>query len=392
MAATNGIAPPSSNAEAASSRKLRIGLLGLYGMPMQTLQFTGFETGFGEIAPRLAAAGHDVTMYCRRNSFPESMRPNEYRGVKLIYVPSPGGKNFSGLLSTFFAVVHALTRGRYDLYCFVNVGMGHHAALCRIFGKKVVMNVDGLDWTRAKWGPVARKYFLSAAHSAIRFCNALITDAEAMRRFYLERFSKDTTMIAYGAYVETSKQPELISQFGIEPNEYYLIASRLVPENNADLITDAFLRSGSPKKLLIAGGANYDSPFHRRLREMAGDNVLLAGHINDVDVIRELHCNCFAYVHGHSVGGTNPSLLKAMGFGNCILALDTVFNREALGDDGVFFPRDARVLADLMMKLEGNPRRVAELRAMGPRRIRQEYTWEKIASQYEDLFQRVAGT
>jgi glycosyltransferase involved in cell wall biosynthesis len=254
------------------------------------------------------------------------------------------------------------------------------------------MNVDGLDWTRAKWGPVARKYFLSAAHSAIRFCNALITDAEAMRRFYLERFSKDTTMIAYGAYVETSKQPELISQFGIEPNEYYLIASRLVPENNADLITDAFLRSGSPKKLLIAGGANYDSPFHRRLREMAGDNVLLAGHINDVDVIRELHCNCFAYVHGHSVGGTNPSLLKAMGFGNCILALDTVFNREALGDDGVFFPRDARVLADLMMKLEGNPRRVAELRAMGPRRIRQEYTWEKIASQYEDLFQRVAGT
>jgi glycosyltransferase involved in cell wall biosynthesis len=372
-------------------RKLRIGLLGLYGMPMRTLQFTGFETGFGEIAPRLAAAGHDVTMYCRRNSFPEGTRPREYRGVKLVYVASPGGKNFSGLLSTFIAVMHALTRGGYDLYCFVNVGMGHHAALCRIFGKKVVMNVDGLDWTRAKWGPVARMYFLSAAHSAIRFCNALVTDAEAMRKFYLERFSKDTTMIAYGAYVETSRQPELIRQFGIERDDYYLIASRLVPENNADLIADAFLESGSSKKLLIAGGANYDSPFHRRLRNVGGDRIILAGHINDEDLIRELHCNCFAYVHGHSVGGTNPSLLKAMGFGNCILALDTVFNREALADAGVFFPRDTKALAELMRQLEGNPRRVAELREMGPRRIREEYTWEKIASQYEDLFQRVVS-
>jgi glycosyltransferase involved in cell wall biosynthesis len=367
-------------------------MLGLYGMQMRTLQFTGFETGFGEIAPRLADAGHDVTMYCRRNSFPPEMRPAEYRGVKLVYVPSPGGKNFSGLLSTFLAVMHSLARGRYDLYCFVNVGMGHHAALCRIFGKKVVMNVDGLDWTRAKWGPVARAYFLSAARSAIRFCNALITDAEAMRTFYLERFSKETTMIAYGAYVETSKQPELIRQFGIEPNEYYLIASRLVPENNADLIADAFLASGTSKKLLIAGGANYDSPFHRRLRELASDRIILAGHVNDEDVIRELHCNCFAYVHGHSVGGTNPSLLKAMGFGNCILALDTVFNREALGEGGIFFPYDTVVLAGLMRELEGNPTRVAELRAMGPERIRAEYTWEKIASQYDDLFQKVVAS
>ncbi len=360
-------------------------------MPMPQLQFTGFETGFGEIAPRLAASGHDVTMYCRRGAFPENMRPAEYRGVRLIYVPSPGGKNFSGLLSTFFAVVHALARGRYDLYCFVNVGMGHHAALCRMFGKKVVMNVNGLDWTRAKWGPVARLYFLSAAHSAIRFCNALVTDAEAMRRFYLERFSKETTMIAYGAYVESSRSPELINRFGLERDNYYLIASRLVPENNADLIAEAFLKSGSTKKLLIAGGANYDSPFHRRLRKLAGERIILAGHVNDVDVIRELHCNCFAYVHGHSAGGTNPSLLKAMGYGNCILALDTEFNREALGNGGVFFPPDANTLASLMKDLERSPQRVTELRTMGPKRILERYTWDRIAAQYDELFRRIVS-
>jgi glycosyltransferase involved in cell wall biosynthesis len=364
-------------------------MLGLYGMPMEKLHFTGFETGFGEIAPRLAQAEYEIVIYCRRGSYPAAMRVPSYRGVELVYVPSPGGKNFSGLIATFFAVLHALVAGRYDVIFFVNVGMGHHAALCRLFGHKVVMNVDGLDWTRAKWGPVAKWYFLSAARSAVRFCTELVTDAEAMRLFYLERFRKETTMIAYGAYIERSEKPELISQFGVDPQQYYLIASRLIPENHADLIARAFLRTDSSKKLLIAGGANYDSPFHRELRALAGDRIILAGHIDDQEVIKELHCNCFVYVHGHSVGGTNPSLLKAMGYGNCILALDTVFNREVLEDGGVFFPRDEAVLAQEMRALEADPHRIAELRLMGPERIRKNYTWEKIARQYDDLFREV---
>lgn len=372
-------------------RPLRIGMLGLYGMTMPNLHFTGFETGFGEIAPRLAAMGHDVVMYCRRGSYPESMRVPVYKGVRLVYVPSPGGKNFSGVIATFFAAVHALATGRYEIFFFVNVGMGHHAALCRLFGRKVIMNVNGLDWTRAKWGPVARWYFLSAAHSAVRFCNELVTDAEAMKDFYRERFAKDTTMIAYGAYVETSKNPDVVRQFGVTPGEFYLIASRLIPENHADFITEAFLASGSSRKLVIAGGANYDSAFHEKLRSMAGPNVILTGHIDDQEVIRELHCNCFAYLHGHSVGGTNPSLLKAMGYGNCVLALDTVFNREVLADGGLFFPRDVDALAQMIGEVESSPSLVERLRRMGPERIRANYTWEKIAAQYDDLFVEVAA-
>lgn len=366
-------------------------MLGLYGMTMPRLHFTGFETGFGEIAPRLAAMGHDVVMYCRKGSFPEEMRVPEYKGVRLVYVPSPGGKNFSGVISTFFAVLHALATGRYDIYFFVNVGMGHHAALCRLFKKKVVMNVNGLDWTRAKWGPVAQFYFRSAAHSAVQFCSELVTDAFAMQDFYREQFKKETTMIAYGAYIESSKNPDLIRQFGVEPDDYYLIASRLIPENHGDLIAEAFLASGSKRKLVIAGGANYDSPFHRKLRSMEGEKVILTGHIDDQEVIRELHCNCFAYLHGHSVGGTNPSLLKAMGYGNCILALDTVFNREVLADGGIFFPRDVNVLAQQIREIESDRPRVEQLRLMGPERIRANYTWEKIAGQYDDLFREVAA-
>jgi glycosyltransferase involved in cell wall biosynthesis len=366
-------------------------MLGLYGMPLPQLHFTGFETAIGEIAPRLVAAGHEVTIYCRGSHYPSQLRVSEYKGVKLKYVRSPGGKNLSGLIATLLASFHALVVGRYDLFFFVNVGMGHHAALCRIMGATVVMNVDGLDWKRAKWGPFARLYFRTAARSAIRFCNRLITDAEAMRKFYLEEFKKETTMIAYGAYVESSENPDLIRKFGVEPDDYYLIASRLIPENHADLIVLAFLQSGTRKKLAIAGGANYDSPFHRRLRELATDNVIFTGHIHDQSVIKELHCNCFAYVHGHSVGGTNPSLLKAMGYGNCILALDTVFNREVLGDTGLLFPKDEHALAQLMRRLEGEPSLVADLRKRAPTRVLNEYSWEKVGNQYDQLFRQVVG-
>ncbi len=366
-------------------------MLGLYGMPLPQLHFTGFETAFGEIAPRLVAAGHEVTIYCRASHYPRHLRVSEYKGVKLKYVPSPGGKNLSGLVATLIASLHALATGRFDLFFFVNVGMGHHAAFCRVAGAKVVMNVDGLDWKRAKWGPLARFYFRSAARSAIRFCHRLITDAEAMRQFYLDEFGKETTMIAYGAYVESSANPDVVRQFGVEPNEYYLIASRLIPENHADLIILGFLESGTSKKLVIAGGANYDSPFHRRLREIATDKVIFTGHIDDQSVIKELHCNCFAYVHGHSVGGTNPSLLKAMGYGNCILALDTVFNREVLDDTGLFFPKDEKVLAHLIRRVEKDPGLVVELRRKGPRRIEKEYSWDKVSDQYNQLFREVVA-
>jgi len=364
-------------------------MLGLYGMPLPQLHFTGFETAFGEIAPRLVTAGYDVTIYCRSAHYPEALRVDEYKGVKLKYVPSPGGKNLSGLAATTFAALHALTIGRYDLLFFVNVGMGHHAALCKILGEKVVMNVDGLDWKRAKWGPLAKFYFRTAARSAIRFCDRLITDAEAMRRIYLDEFHKETTMIAYGAYVESSENPQVVRQFGVEPDEYYLIASRLIPENHADLIMRAWLASGTKKKLLIAGGANYDSPFHRELRALATDDVIFTGHIHDQSVIKELHCNCFAYVHGHSVGGTNPSLLKAMGYGNLVLALDTVFNREVLADTGLFFSKDVKDLVQLMRRVEDDPQLVNDLRAKAPRRVQTEYSWDRISEQYDQLFREV---
>jgi glycosyltransferase involved in cell wall biosynthesis len=384
---------PQSDLPLTSAPKdLSIGMFGMWGMNVPGRRFAGFEAAFSEIAPRLVEQGYSVTIYCRRGEYAEPLRIGSHQGVRLVYVPAPGGKNFSGLVSTLFAVLHGVVRGRYDVFFFVNVGMGLHCALARALGQRVVLNVDGLDWQRGKWGLVGRSYFRIAAEVAARVCTELVTDAEAMRRFYLEHFRRDSTMIAYGSYVQSSTEPQLVGSYGVTPGEYYLIVSRLIPENTLDVIVEAYVASGSEKPLLVVGSANYEDAFHRRLHALANDHVHFVGHVHDQAVLRELWCNCYAYFHGHSVGGTNPALLNAMGFGACILALDTVFNREVLADTGLFWERDVDALRRLILQIEAEPELASRMRQMPQQRIRERYTWERISAQYSELFERVGSS
>lgn len=372
-------------------RRLRIAVLGMWGMNVPQRHFGGFESALGELAPRLVERGHDVTIYCRRGEYRPEWRVPMQQGIRLVYLPSPGGKNLSGVISTLLSVLHAVVIGRFDLLFFVNVGMGFHCALARLLGERVVLNVDGLDWTRSKWGPIARRYFYLAARAAVRSCNRLVTDAFAMQRFYREHFGKETTMIAYGAYVESSVRPELIQQYGVRPREYYLIVSRLIPENNLELMVEAYLASGAGRKLVLVGGATYESAFHQRLRAAASDRVIQTGHIHDQALLKELYCNSYAYLHGHSSGGTNPALLRAMGHGSCVLAADTVFNREVLQDTGLFWPIEVGALTSLLREIDADAERAARMRQLPPVRIRDAYSWEQITTQYESLFVEVVG-
>ncbi|MEP7000739.1 MAG: glycosyltransferase [bacterium] len=366
-------------------------MFGLRGLHPD-LEISGFETAFAEIAPRLAARGHHVTIFCRASAHSPARRVTLEDGVTLVFLPSPGGKNFSAVVSTLLAVVHALMFRRFDVWFFVNVGLGHHTALARLSGRPVVMNVDGLDWTRDKWGPVARAYFRSAAQSAVRFCTRLVTDAEAMRTYYREHFGVDSEMIAYGADVERSTNPERIASFGVERDGYYLIVSRLIPENSLVTMLEGFRTSRTTRTLIVVGSANYADAFHAKLRDIAQSDprIVMVGHVHDQAALKELWCNCHAYLHGHSVGGTNPALLRAMGYGCCVLALDTVFNREALGDTGLFFSNAAGVGA-LVDEVDTPSDEIAVRGERASARILERYTWEKITDQYERLFVSVSS-
>lgn len=374
-----------SKSELGARRNLKIAILGSRGMPVT---YSGYEVFVGELAPRLARRGHEVVVYCRRSLFKD--RPKYYEGVRLVYLPSLETKELSTLSHTLFSAVDMLFR-RVDVGLVVNIGNAFHCLIPRLFDKEVAINVDGLDWKRGKWGLLAQKYFYLNAKYVGRICpRGVITDAQEMRRIYEEEFNTRSTFIPYGAGLETSTNPDALRKYGLKPFEYYLILSRMVPENNADLIVRAFERVHSSRVLAIAGDANYRSEFVDHLKQTKDPRVRFIGHVGHADDVKELHCNAYAYVHGHSLGGTNPSLLTALGCGNCVLALETAFNREVLRDYGILFC-DVADLTEELQLVDDHPEIAQKYRDRATERIREAYTWEKITDQYEELFLQLAS-
>jgi glycosyltransferase involved in cell wall biosynthesis len=362
---------------------LRIAIFGARGIPHT---YSGTETFFGELAPRLAARGHEVMVYCRSSLFP--VKPESYRGVRLIYLPSIETKNLSTPSHTLACMIDVLFRN-VDVMLLSNVANALHCVIPRLFGKNVALNVDGVEWKRSKWSSLGQRYFYLNARLSGAICpDGIITDAVAMQEIYLQEFGTRSACIAYGANIENSANPSVVRQYGLEPFQYHLIASRLVPENNADLIVRGFRDVRSDKILAVAGDANYRSSFVDMLKRTPDPRVRFLGHISNSDDVKELHCNSFAYLHGHSVGGTNPALLKALGYGNCVLALDTPFNREVIGEYGILF-RDAADLSQKLQYIEDNPAEADKFRGIAPQRIVEKYSWDHITDQYEDYFFRL---
>jgi glycosyltransferase involved in cell wall biosynthesis len=272
-----------------------------------------------------------------------------------------------------------------------NVANAFHCAIARMFRQACAINVDGIEWKRGKWGPLGKAYFyLNAKLCGKILPKGIITDAYAMRQLYLEQFNTPSACIAYGGNIESSTHPEVIRQYGLSPGGYYLIASRLVPENNAALIVEGFKRAQTSRVLAIAGDANYRSKFIDDLKANADSRVRFLGHVDSIEHVKELHCNAYAYIHGHMMGGTNPALLKALGFGNCILAHDNPFNAEVLGGYGLLFA-DADQLAEKIHLIEQKPDLAESYRRRAPERIRTVYNWERITDQYEELFYQLAA-
>lgn len=368
------------------NRRLRIAILGSRGIPHT---YSGYEAFVGEVGPRLVERGHEVLVYCRSSLFRE--RPRTYKGVRLIYLPNIETKTMGTLTHTLVSMVDVLFR-KMDVIFVVNLVNVFPCILPRLLGKNVAINVDGLDWKRGKWGRLGKKYFYWNAKWVGRICpKGVVTDAQEMRRIYLEEFGTQNVSIAYGAIIEKAQNPEVVMQYGLEPGGYYLVASRLVPENNADLIVRAFEKVKTSRMLAIAGNANYRSSFVERLKGTKDPRVRFLGHVGNAEHVKELHCNAYAYVHGHSLGGTNPALLKALGYGNCVLALETAFNREVLRDCGILFKNDADDLAQKIQRIEEHLEIAETYRVRGPQRVRETYTWERITDQYEELFLQLAN-
>ena len=365
-----------------TNQPLKIAIIGSRGYP---IVYSGYETFVKEVSERLVAQNIDVRVYCQKHLF--TTRPKTVNGVELIYMPTVQTKSLNQLVHSFFSMVHACC-SKVDVILVVNAANGPFGLISLLAQKKTLINVDGLEWLRPKWKGLGAAYFKFAAKLATLFYNTIITDAEAMRQVYLQTFKANSTVIAYGANIRHSKNPSLINQFGLSPNEYFLIVGRLIPDNNSDLLLEGFKKANSNKKLVIVGDVPYQDAYAQTIKAQASNQILFLGYVTDSEVLAELYHQSYAYLHGHEYGGTNPTMLKAMAYGCAILALDTVFNREMLenGQFGWFFQKTSDSVALYLQQAEHNPQAVQTLKEKARDGITQKYNWDEVTRAYVTVF------
>lgn len=366
---------------------MTVAIIGSRGYPYV---YSGYETFVKELSERLVQRGIRVRVYCHKSLFRE--RPETVNGIELVYIPTIETKSLSQLVHSFLSMMHACTHGN-DVVLAVNAANGPWGLISRICRKPTCINVDGLEWLRPKWKGLGAKYFRFSAWLSTKLYDRIITDAEAMRRVYLEEFKSESTVIAYGAVPRYSKNPDLIRRFGLVPDEYYLIVGRLIPDNNADLIVTGFLQSNSGKKLVIVGDVPYKDAYADEIKSKASEKVIFTGYVTDSEILAELYHQCFAYLHGHEFGGTNPTMLKAMAYGCAIIALDTAFNREMLadGDFGLFFQKNGPSIAEKLQMAEHQLSVVASLKDNARNGLTKKYNWEHITDSYIALFNELTA-
>lgn len=382
-------AAPGPGADAAHTavRRLDVGVYGARGIPST---YSGFETFLTVLLPELTRRGHAVTMYCRAGEVPGS---HPYAGVRRVLLPAVSTKQLATPTHGALAAVVARWR-RHDVVLAVNVANAPYCLLGRLTGQPVVLNPDGQEWLRGKWGAFARAYWRGCARLASRSAAALVADCEAMARIYRDEFTAPSTVIPYcWTELEKSTGDGVLSRLGVEPGRYALVAGRLVPENNTDRVAEAYARSGVDWPLLVLGAANYRSPVARALSDLARRHpaVCLVGHVGDRADYARLVGDAGAYLHAHSVGGINPSLVEAMGCGGRIIALDTAFNREALGGAGTYFADFVDGLPRLLREVvREDAAASAARRQAAARRARSRYSLAAVADAYERLLVEVA--
>ena len=359
---------------------LRIAMIGTRGVPAN---YGGFETCIEEVGQRLVKRGHHVTVYCR-NSYYEKKR-KKYLGMDLVYLPNLEKKTLDTISHTFLSVWHALLKN-YNVYMVFNAANSFFLFPLRLFGKRIIINTDGVEWERSKWGFWGRTYYKLSEKMACLVANRLVSDSKRIKDYYREVHHTKSTEIAYGAYVQDCNYPKRLKEIGLVSGEYFLQITRFEPENYPLLTLRAFKKLNSKKKLVLVGGNPYPNRYTHKIEQEADGNVFLPGFIYDEKLLKELRCNCFAYVHGNSVGGTSPALLESMASGCFSIAFDIVFNRDVLFDCGVYYRGTEDSLAEKMQWAIDNKDKLDVYRRKAQKRIGELYSWDKIADQYERLF------
>ncbi len=338
------------------------------------------------------ARGHEVIVYCRPHML--ERRYATYKGMRLVHLPTIATKHLDTFVHTALATVHATTVLRPDVAFYFIAGNAPFAGLSRVLGVPSVLNVDGLDSQREKWSAAARLYIRWSERAAPRLACRVITDSRVLQRLYRDNHSAETVFIPYGADMDgPTDGGATLARYGLESRRYVLFVGRLVPENNAHVLVEAFSGVTADDRLAIVGDAPYACAYQEELRRSAGTDprVVLTGYVFD-EGYRELARNARVVVVPSGVGGTHPVLVEAMAAGNCVVVNDHEPNLEVIGDAGVAYHggEGAAGLRRVLQDLLDDPERIESLRAAATARAAAVYSWDAVTDAYEHLAREVS--
>lgn len=375
-----------TRAQAETPGGINVAIMGSRGYPST---YGGFETFVRRLAPWLASRGHIVTVYGHGGRRHEM---STLDGVLVIKTRGVASKNLSTISHGMTAAFSVMAR-RPDVVLALNVANGPALPLLNARGIPSVMNVDGIEWERAKWGPIAKAAFRIGARATAAHATRLVADSVEVARVWRERYRVAPTFIPYGADVVGPLPRNRLDELGICPGSYALVVARLAPENNVDLFLDSLEELGWSIPAVVVGSANYSNPVELRLRQLSDEGrIIWLGHVSDQGLLAQLWSHAGVYFHGHSVGGTNPALLQALGHGAPTLAIDTPYNREVLqNSDQVLLPR-ADHIAERLLRVIGDASARAALSEYGRSVVRARYMWSDVLDAYETLLLDAAGS
>lgn len=364
---------------------MRLAMIGTRGVPAA---YGGFETAVEEIGRRLVDQGHHVTVYGRAV---EGGSPKEHLGMRCVTLPALHVKSLETLSHTALSAAHLSASRRHDVAFVFNAANAPFLPLIRSRGTAIALHVDGLEWKRQKWGRWGRRYYRMAEQTAVREADALIADARGIQHYYDDEFGIPTELISYGTKILQHTPSDLIEGMGLKPAAFHLVVARFEPENHVLEIVEGYHRSDAHLPLVVVGSAPYSAAYTEGIRRLAerDSRIRLLGGVWDARLLDQLYAHAVSYLHGHSVGGTNPSLLRAMGAGTPVLAWDVVFNREVAGTGALYFDR-APQLSRQIEEVERYPQRFTQLGDLMQDRARRRYNWDQVTEAYEALAAKLA--
>jgi glycosyltransferase involved in cell wall biosynthesis len=358
---------------------VRVALIGTRGAPAR---YGGFETAVEEIGAGLVERGHDVTVYCRD----ENDAGTSYRGMRRVVLPAVRRKALETLSHSGLSALHAVWRRAHVAMVF-NAANAPFLLLLRLAGLRTLLHIDGHDARRTKWRGLGQRYYSWATRLGLRLADVVVVDSQAMQDELHALYGVQAEYVAYGASTSAGGREEVTSRLraiGLEPDGYHLVVARFEPENHVLEILQSYVAEDAELPLVLVGFEGFPSYYDAKIAAIQDPRIVRLGAVWDQELLDALYAGAATYVHGHSVGGTNPSLLRAMINGAPVIAFDCPYNRETTGGHALWFDNGRTTAGELMVKSERDDFRDDQAE-LARHRAKAHYTWPDVVGAYELL-------